>query len=160
MLSALSVVMLLLGSFMELVDLTAAALASFLVVFVFIEIGIGWAILTYGVTALCSFLLFPGGAPLFYAAFGLYPILKAFLERLPAALEWTLKLLCGNAILAAGILVAKFVLFLPDAALKGWLLWAFIALANLAFVLYDIALSRLIVYYSFRIRPRFARFLR
>jgi hypothetical protein len=160
LLAALGVVLLLLGSLVELIDLSAAAVASFLVVFVFIELGLPWALLLWAATALTSLLIFPSGASLFYAAFGLYPLLKAALERLPRALEWTLKLLSFGAVLAAYILVGKFVLFLPDAALSGALLWAFIALAAVAFVLYDIALSRLIVFYSLRLRHRFARFLK
>ena len=160
MLSALSVVLLLLGSFIEVVDLSAAAIASFLVVFAFLELGVGYAVLLWAAASLLSLLFFPGGASLLYAALGLYPLLKAILERLAPPFEWILKILTCNAALSVYILVGKFVLMLPDEVLSGWLLWVFIPLANLAFVLYDVAMSRLITHYSIRIRPRIAKFLK
>ena len=160
MLSALSVILLLLGSFIEIVDLSAAAVASFLFVFAFLELGAGYAVLLWAVASVLSLLLFPGGASLFYAALGLYPLLKALLERLAPLLEWVLKMLVCNAVLAVYILVGRFVLMLPDEVLSGWLLWVFIPLANLTFILYDVAMSRLITHYSLRLRPRIAKFLK
>ncbi len=160
MLTALGTVLLLLGSFIEIVDLSAAALASFLVVFVFIEIGGKWAVALWLATSLLSLLIFPSGASLFYGALGLYPLLKALCEKTHPVLEWVLKMLTCNAILAAYILIGKFVLMLPDAVLSGVLLWVFIAMANLAFVLYDIALSRAIVFYGLRLRERFSKLLK
>ena len=112
------------------------------------------------VDALSSLLLFPGGASLFYGALGLYPLWKAYLEKLPPLPEWALKMLSCNASLAVYILLGRFVLMLSDEVLFGWLLWVFVLIANIAFILYDTALSRLLTYYSIRIRPRFARFLK
>ncbi len=160
MLAALSVIVLLLGSFIEVVDLSAAALASFLVVFAFLEMGAGYAVLLWAAATLSSILLFPGGASVFYGAIGLYPLLKAYLEKLSPLPEWLLKMLACNVILATYILLGRFVLMLPDEVLFGWLLWVFIITANLAFILYDIALGRLITYYSLRLRPRIARLLK
>lgn len=160
MLAALGTVLLLLGSFIEIADLSAAALASFLVVFVFIELGGGWAVALWGVTALLSLLLFPSGASVFYGVLGLYPLLKALYERLPRVPEWVLKLLTCNVILAVYILVGRFLLMLPDEILYGFMLYVFVALANLTFVLYDIAMSRLIVYYSLRLRHRLSKLLK
>jgi len=90
----------------------------------------------------------------------LYPLTKAILERRPPIVEWTCKLLLAGGILTVFVLVAKFVLLLPDAILTGWLLPIFLTVALTAFVLYDIALSRLILFYGLRIRPRIARFLK
>ena len=160
LLAALAAVLLVFGSLIEVVDLTAAALASFLVAFAFLELGTGYAILLWAVASLSSLLLLPSGASLFFAAFGLYPVCKAFLEKLPRTLEWALKVLTAAFVLATYILVGKFVLFLPDEALSGWLLWVFIPLALVTFVLYDIALSRLITFYTLRVRPRIARLLK
>lgn len=160
MLTALGTVLLLLGSFIEVVDLSAAALASFLIVFVFIEIGGRWAFALWLATSALSLLIFPSGASLFYGALGLYPLLKAVYERVSPAVEWALKMLTCNAILAAYILIGKFVLMLPDAIFDGLLLWAFLLLANVTFVLYDIALSRAIVFYGLKIRVRLAKLLK
>jgi len=160
-LSALAVVLLWLGKLLDVLDLSAAALASFFVVFLFMELGLFWAVMHWGVTAALALIVASGsGAPLFYAVFGLYPVLKAYLERMPRIAEWVLKLIVCNVTLAAYILLAKYVFLLSDTALSGKWLWVFILLANVVFVLYDIALSRLITFYSLRLRRHFLRFLR
>ncbi len=159
LLSALAVVVLSLGSLLGTLDLTAAALASFLVVLLHVELGRRWAVLYWAVTSLLSFLIMSAGAAdLFFAAAGLYPLLKAVYERLPRVAEWLLKLLTFGIMLTAYLLLAKFVFMFPDPFLSGWLLWVLVGTATAAFVLYDIVLSRLIVYYGLRLRSRFARF--
>ena len=159
LLAALSVVVLSLGSLLGTLDLTAAAIASFLTVLLHVELGKRYAVLYWTVASVVSLLLLPqSSAALFFATAGLYPLLKSVLERLPVWAEWLLKLLAFGSMLAAYILLAKFVFLLPDAALSGWLLWVLVGTATLAFVLYDLVLSRLIIYYGVRLRHRFSRF--
>ena len=88
MLAALGVVLLLLGSFVEVLDLSMAAIASMLVVFAVIEMSRRYGVLIYAVTAVLSLLLLPTKTPaLVYAAFaGYYPVLKAVLEGWNAGL--------------------------------------------------------------------------
>lgn len=161
LLAALATVLLTLGSLVEVLDLSLAAIVSCFVVFLRIELGGVYPYLFWLVTSIATLLLLPtGSAGLLFACLGLYPLCKAVLERLHPVLEWVLKLLLAGCILTAFVLVAKFVLLLPDAILSGWLLPVFLAVATTAFVLYDIALSRLIVYYGLRIRPRISRFLK
>ena len=161
LLASLGTVLLTLGSLIEVIDLSAAAIVSCFVVFLRIELGGAYPYLFWLVTSVATILLFPSGtAGLLFALLGLYPLCKALLERLHPVVEWGLKLILAGSILAAFIYVAKFVFQLPDAIFSGWLLPVFFAVALLAFVLYDIALTRLIVYYGIRIRPRIARFLK
>lgn len=157
LLAAMTVVLLLLGGLVELLDLSAAALASLLVMLVSFELGAGYATLLWAVAATLSLILYPSGASLFYAAIGLYPLLKRRLERFPRPIEWTLKMLCAALLLAAYVLIGKFVLMLADEVLTGWLLPVFLLLSLCAFVLYDVALSRLVVFYGLRLRPRLER---
>ena len=157
LLAALSTILLVLGRFIEVLDLSMAALATLLVLLVFIELGGGWAVALWLSTSALSLLLAPSGAPLLYAAIGFYPIAKAAFERKPRAIERTLKLGVCLLALALYVLVAKFVLMLPDAMLDGILLWGFLALAVLVFLLYDYMLTRLAIYYQLRLRHRFAR---
>ena len=63
MLAALGVVVLLLGSFIEVLDLSAAMLASLILVITVIETGKAWPWLTYSVTALTALLLLPYKLP-------------------------------------------------------------------------------------------------
>ena len=109
--SALGVVLLCLGSLIEVLDLSTAAIASLICVLVMIEYG-GWY--PWGVyvsTALLALLLAPQkSAALIYAFFGFYPIVKAYLERLPRV---------GCALLKCGIfaLLEVLLITLGDAIL-------------------------------------------
>ena len=162
LISALSVVLLALGTLSQVLDLSMAAIVSCFVIFFRVEIGGPYPYLFWATTSVCTYLILPaaGGAGLIFALLGLYPLLKALLERLSPVLEWTCKMLLAIGLLTAFIFLAKFVFMMPDAIFSGWMLPVFFAVALAAFVLYDIALSRMIVYYSLRIRPRIARFLK
>ncbi len=161
LLSALGTVLLTLGSLVGVLDLSMAAIVSCFVVFLRIELSGAYPYLFWATTSLCSLLLMPSSsAGLLFALLGLYPLTKAVLERRHPALEWSCKLLLAGSILTVFVVVAKFILLLPDAILTGWLLPVFLAVALASFVLYDIALSRLIVFYGLRIRPRISRYLK
>jgi len=162
LISALSVVLLALGTLSQVLDLSMAAIVSCFVIFFRVELGGPYPYLFWATTSVCTYLILPsvGGAGLIFALLGLYPLLKAYFERLHPVLSWVLKIVLAVILLGAFIYLAKFVFLMPDAIFSGWLLPVFFAVALVAFVLYDIALSRMIIYYSLRIRPRIARFLK
>ena len=158
-LCALGVILLALGSLLQILDITMAALASFLVVFAVIEIGGKYPFLIYAVTALLAILLVPyKTAPLLYLCFaGYYPLLKAVLEgHLPRVWAWVLKLVAFNAALALMILLA-FALFADFTGPATWYYYL-LPLCSVVFVIYDIALTRVITMYLHHWRQRF-RFL-
>ncbi len=160
MLSALGVVLLTAGSFFETLDLSAAALASFLAVYAVIELrgGYPWAI--WLVTGLLGLLLLPRkSAVLFYLAFlGFYPILKAYFERLPRLVSWLLKLASLHISLGAIWLLLQYVFVGAVVLPTGTYLWVLWGAILVCFVVYDIALTRLITFYLYRLqkhlRPR------
>ena len=84
MLCALSVIILSLGSLIEVLDITTAVLASLLCIYAVIEMGGAYPWLIWPVTSILALLLLPQKTPaLFYALFaGFYPILKEKLEKL------------------------------------------------------------------------------
>ena len=84
MLSALGVIFLALGAFIEVLDITTAVLASMLCIYAVIEMSGAYPWGIWVVTSILSLLLLPIKTPaLFYALFaGFYPILKEKLERL------------------------------------------------------------------------------
>lgn len=158
-LCALGVILLALGSLVQVLDITMAALASLLVIFAVIEIGGKYPVLIYAVTGLLSVLLVPyKTAPLLYLCFaGYYPLLKAVLEgRLPKLWAWVLKVLLFNAALVLTLVLAikLFAEFTVPAVWYYYLL----PLCSVVFVVYDIALTRVITMYLLRWRQRF-RFL-
>ena len=159
MLCALGVVVLGLGSLIEVLDLTFAVIASLLTVYAVIEIGGAYPWLIWIVTSTIALLLLPLKTPvLFYALLtGYYPIIKQKIERRmarPAA--WTVK--AGVLILSLAIIWAVMWLFAP-ALLEttgGWLVIATtLVLAVFAFVLYDICLTKLITLYFVKLQKRF-----
>ena len=159
MLCALGVVMLGLGSLVEVLDLTFAVIASLLTVYAVIEIGGIYPWLIWIVTSVVALLLLPLKTPvLFYALLtGYYPILKQKIERKMARLPaWALKL--GVLSVSLVIIVAVMWLFAP-ALLEttgGWLVTAAtLALSVLAFILYDICLTKLITVYFVKLQKRF-----
>ena len=152
---ALSVIILYLGCAIEVLDITMSAMVSLLVVVIVIEMGYSYAWLTYIATAILSVLLLPQKSPaIFYACFmGFYPILKSYIERIGNGLvRWIIKLIVGNA--AIGLMFAILLIFLPDEFEGGAMLLITYALAVAAFVMYDIALSKLITLYFKMIRDR------
>lgn len=155
MLVALGVILLGLGSLINTLDLTVAALASILCVWAVIEMGKTYAWMIWLVTSFLSLLLLPQKTPgCFYLFIGLYPILKERLERLPRAVEWVLKIVIFHAMIALCWLVLR--IFVPEeAALEfGWLLLATYALVLVAFLLYDYALTKLISFYLQKLQKR------
>ncbi len=155
MLVALGVILLGLGSLINTLDLTVAALASILCVWAVIEMGKTYAWMIWLVTSFLAILLLPRKTPgCFYLFIGLYPILKERLERLPRAVEWVLKIVIFHAMIALCWLVLR--IFVPgEAALEfGWLLLATYALALVAFLLYDYALTKLISFYLQKLQKR------
>ncbi|MBQ8439135.1 MAG: hypothetical protein IJX19_00595 [Clostridia bacterium] len=158
MLCALGVILMSVGSLIEVLDLSTAVLASMLCVYAIIEIGKGYPWMIWLVTSILSLILLPIKTPaIFYALFaGFYPILKEKLEKLSRPISWLLKLVVFHLCLGLIFLILK--LFLPS-ALEGtdvwWMLAAIYGMALVCFVVYDIALTRLITFYLFRLRKHF-----
>lgn len=159
MLSALGVVIMMLGSFIEVLDLSTAVIASLLCIWAVIEIGGAYPWLIWSVTSVLAFLLLPQKTPVvFYALFaGYYPMLKEKLERKfrpMVALLFELAVFHVALLLIYGTLR----LFIPAALsdmVRPWILLATYALAVVAFLIYDYALTKLISGYLFRWRKYF-----
>lgn len=130
----------------RLVLLFAAAVG---VIFVRVSCSCAWALGCYAVTSLLGLILLPtkSSAILYAGFFGYYPLVKLSAERLGnKALRWGAKIIVFNAALMAFYLLARaaFNDVIGNTPMPLWMLWI---AANGAFVLYDIALSRLILYY-------------
>ncbi len=158
MLAALGVIFMTLGSFVEVLDLTTAALASLLCVYAMIEMGSGYSWGIFAATALLSCLLLPQKTPaLFYTLFlGYYPILKAYFERLPKWASYLCKLLCFHVGIA--LLYLLFRWLFPEMTIlpaEKYLIPVLYVLALVCFLVYDFAVTRLLTFYLFRLKKRF-----
>ena len=160
---ALSTVFLTVGAMWEVLDLSLAAISSVLVAFIFIEIGSPYTWLVWLATSLLTFVFFSGSVVWmeYFLFFGIYPILKGYIERAPRFLWWILKLLLANVIFVALIFGMELILtqslFGSD---EWWIRAGIYALLNVAFVAYDIFLTVLIRAYMNHYRQRFRKFLK
>ncbi len=151
-LAALSVVILLLGSVITVLDLTSVALASILIMVAVIELRGGYPYLIWLVAGILSMLIVPDkfGALLYLIFGGVYPIFKAMFERLHYVVAWILKFSCFNLMMIIAVIFANYILHIPDTGL-GFTLPLF-AICNFTFLLYDIAATHLITLYLIKFR--------
>ena len=157
MLSALGVVLLYLGAFVDVLDMSMAVFASFVCVIAAVEYGASAPWMIYGAVSVLSLVLLPNKTPaLFFALFfGFYPIIKEKIEKLNALVAWILKEILFNLSLFAIVAVLTFVFGVQDILLsERMMLIITIALCELVFVLYDILLKKIVVFYKLKIRKR------
>lgn len=153
-LAAIGVVLLYLGAMIEVLDLTVVVLASLVCVLAVLEMGGAWPWLIYATVSVLSLVLLPQKTPalLFLLFGGYYPILKAYFERRRRPLAWMLKLLNFNLALVVAFFAVKELFLLPEGESLAWMtpaVWYAILLVagNAVFILYDVALTRLITRY-------------
>lgn len=163
MLVALGTVFMVLGAVFEVLDLSVCALASLLVVFAYLELGSPYTWLIWLCTALASALIFPGSViwAEYLLVFGIYPILKAYIERLPRWSWLPVKLIFINAIVWALIFLVDLIFGTPF--LESELFWmqaVTYALINIAFVAYDMFITVMVRLYFEKFRHRFKKFLK
>ena len=169
LLSAMSVALISFGALLETLDLSMAAIASFACVFAVIELKGMYPWLMYAVSGIISILLMPQSmAGWFYLLFfGYYPMLKEKFERLKKPVAWVLKLILLNAaILICAVIVYFFFMGSGEGLLEAFeyvfgnvggvaVVAVLYLLVNVVFVVYDIALTRLISFYIFKLSKRF-----
>ena len=155
MLSAMGVILLYVGAVVEVMDVSVAVLASLACVFAVIEYGKSAPWLVFAVTSILSLILLPQKSPalMYTLFFGFYPILKERFEKMNPAVCWALKEAVFNVSLVLIIISLRFLLFSGvDIPLMMYVIA--IAVCEVIFLLYDLALTRLISLYVYKIRKR------
>lgn len=152
-LGALSLVLVYVAAVVPTGNWGLVALSGVFTAAVVISVSLRAAFLCWAGVSILAFLLLPGKfCALMYAAlFGLYPILKALIERLRTLwLEYILKLAFFNAAFTAlYVFMRQMVLnSLPSALHRVWLLYL---AANVVFLIYDFGVTKLIAFYIARI---------
>ena len=169
MMVALGVVFMAIGAFVSTLDLTVAALTSLIVMLVFVEIGAPYVYLVWLATSALGFTLFSGSAVWleYLLVFGIYPILKAYVERAPRFLWLLLKLVYANLTFALLFWLMDVLLGMPfdmGESIFGIsgipLLVAVWVIMNIAFAAYDMLLTVALRIYLFKYRERFKKFLK
>ena len=123
-----------------------------------IEFGTRDAMCCYAAIAFLSFIL-PAdkeSALRFVFLFGVYPIIKKYFEKIKRRpIEYLLKILYFNAAAVSAVLLASFVFGIPvdDGTLGRWGVYILLLAGNVAFIVYDIALTGFVRLYVFRVQP-------
>lgn len=160
MITALSVVALI-PSALEVFVYTLPAFAGMLIMLSVVELDKKWATGIYAAVSLVSLLLVPNkeAAVLYVAFFGYYPILKALLEsHVPRALEYVLKFLVFNTAMLAAYWFLINIFGIPFNEIMGigenetglfakFAVPIMLGMGNIAFIVYDIAITRIITTY-------------
>ena len=164
MMSALGTVFLLIGAHIEAFDLMMGVIASVVMIFVYIELGSPYTWLVWISTSLLAALL--GTANLlsaiwYFTLFGIWPVLKGYIERLPCAVWLIPKILYANAAFFAVIGGWSLIFGTSPFAIDAqWLKITALVLGNVAFIAYDMFVTVIAKLYLVKYRKRFSKFLK
>lgn len=157
MVSALSVVIMLLTNIMPSMMYVIPIITGAIVFAVNEIIGKKWALGVFFVTSFISFVLLTDKeAALNYTLFfGYYPLLKPLYEKLPKVLSWGVKVLTFNVALITIGLIVTFIFKLPflDEDMGKFTIPIFAVLFNIVFVMYDIMFT----VFKTRLAPTFSK---
>ena len=148
-LAALAVALMFLGGTVPFASIACPVLASLVLIPVYCECGWKWGLLWYAAVAAVLFVFF-----------GYYPMLRKLIGRLRVrAAAWAVKLVYVNAAVFAAYGLMLYVFHLTAvmedfAGMGKAMLAVLLVLANVTFVIYDVLIARLEVYYHVRLRPK------
>lgn len=163
---ALCLCSMLLVMLVPMADYACPALAGILLIVPVIEYNRRTALIAYIATAILSLIILPNkeSAVIFTAFLGYYPILKHLIEQSKSTvMVWVWKLVSFNIALAVGYLAITFVfgwdIMLVSPELVNSTLGKVIPivlplLLNVAFIVYDKAISAIVLLYMQRLRPK------
>ena len=148
--SSLAVVSMLISYIVPTATYACPALAGVMLIPIVIEIGKGWALCAYTAVSLLSFFIIPDKELVlcFVFFFGFYPILKAIFEKhLKKTLCWLVKISAFAICMTAVFFLSIYVLGISQDSFTifgVYLPWLFLIVGTVVFVIYDIALTRVI----------------
>ncbi|WP_297421143.1 hypothetical protein [Clostridium sp.] len=147
---ALTLVVLYATSILPISTLSILTIASCLIPISIIRTSIKGTMLVYLASSVLSFFLVPTNIALYYTLFfGIYGIIKSFIERLKnLPIEILLKLIAFNILLAIMYVVISNFLGIFNIKYPLYLLWI---ISQIVFLIYDYALTLIISFYLNRI---------
>lgn len=160
--AAMSLIFMFFTGVVPIMAYTLPALAGAFLIVIVIELGKKWAILTYATVSILSFFLTPDkeAAMLFTMFLGYYPIIKSFLEKIKfRPLEYVSKIAIFNVSIIFAYQIIIRIFSTPELLdefkeFGKYSIPIFLIAANVAFILYDIALTGVISTYINTFRPK------
>ncbi len=161
-LSALAFAIMFAGSVVQVLSYTASAAAAILILIVLVEFGVKYAVMMYLVVSALSLLLLPEKTIAFAFAivFGFYPVIKNIIESRVSkkTLNYLFKILFILLTVTAENIIYVFVLGIEDFG-SPLLFGAICILMTVVMIVYDYCLSKFLIIYVAKIRPKIVRFL-
>jgi len=164
--AALSLVLMISVAVIPFLTYALPALAGALIIFIVVEIDKKWAFGVYATVAILGMILVPDKevAVMYLALFGYYPIFKALIEsKFPIVIEWIIKVLAFVLTMAGSYyLMMKFMGVTIDET-EEWGVMAYpilLGMGTFAFVIYDIALTKMISLYIHKWQKHFKRYFK
>ncbi len=159
---ALSLISMFLAGIFPYAEYTFPAISGVLLVPIVIHFGYRYSFIAFFAIAILSLILTPNkeSAILFCGFLGYYPILKSIFERIKNIIfSFAAKIIIFNI----AITISYFVLInifsmtelLSDFNFITYGVYVLLILANVVFIIYDLALTRLISYYVQIIAPKY-----
>lgn len=159
--AALAVVLMLITSLVPVGTYALPCFAGALLIAIVIEYGAKWALGVYASVSVLSFFVAGDKEAVLYFAmlFGYYPVLKSFIEgKLKSrAVQYIFKFAVFNAAAVGSFFIATKLLSIPAEEFKLFGVYVplvFLALGNIFFLLYDLALTSFVVLYVRKIREK------
>ena len=164
--AALSLVLMISVAIIPFLTYALPAVAGALIIFIVVEIDRKWAFGVYSAVAILSMLLVPEKevAVMYLAFFGYYPILKSLIEaKIPTALGWVIKLLSfiSTMVISYYLMIRFMGVTLDETEEFGMMaITLLLGMGTVAFVLYDIALTKMITLYMIKWQKHFKRYFK
>ncbi|MEG1887051.1 MAG: hypothetical protein RR177_02895 [Oscillospiraceae bacterium] len=141
------------------------AIAGCLAIVLMIECGTKWAIMGFVVSAVLSLIFAePEAKMLFIGFFGYYPIIKGKIESLnKRPVEYLLKFLIFNVAVIVVYLIITNIFGIPMNDMGATFKYAslvLLALGNVVFAIYDVAVTRIISLYWNKLHPKIKKMFR
>ena len=161
MLAALAALFML-TSYFPYLTYAIPALAGLFIMVAVIETDLKWATLAYAASAVITALVAePEGKMLYVMFFGYYPIVKAVFEKLKSRVaEYLLKFAVFNAATVFSYLVVANLIGVNMSDMGDFGKYTSVVLlatANIVFVVYDIAVTRMAHFYMIRIHSQISK---
>ena len=162
LLVALGTTLMIVGATVDVLDLSVCAIASLIVVFVYLEIGSYYPWLVWICTTLATALLYSHSIVWaeYFLVFGIYPLIKAYIERLPKWSWLIVKLLYINAVIWSIFAISELLLGIPFFEGSMLLSVATYILMNVAFVAFDYFIVVMARFYIVKVRPKIKNLLK
>lgn len=153
-------------SFIPTLTYAIPAMAGFMVLMPMVEVDYKYSFATYIVTSILVMLVVAEkeAAVLYVCFFGHYPIVKALVEKIrKSVIEWILKIGIFNLCVVAAYWISTLVteVYIEELGDFGkYSVYVLLGLANIIFVIYDIAISRAATVYIYKIHPQIKKIMK